>query len=93
MNINNKPFTSGKIARAITEYKVRSRYPTKWCVSDFRHSFAVNFLSKGGDMKDLQYILGHYNVHLTRQLYGEVTKKTLSKKFENSMDLYTATTP
>lgn len=47
---------------------------------DLRHSFAVNFLLDGGDMHKLQYILGHYDVHETKRLYGDVLKKKLKKE-------------
>lgn len=44
-------------------------------------------------MKELQYILGHYNIYMTRQLYGEATKLSLSKKIKHSSDLDTASPP
>lgn len=43
----------------------------KWTPMDLRHSFAVNFLAQGGEMR-LQYILGHNNIFDTKRLYGEV---------------------
>jgi integrase len=92
-NINNEPFTAAKIARALTEFRVRSRSEMKWRVCDFRHSYAVNFLSKGRALKDLQYILGHQNVFQTKQLYGEVTKNSLTKNYAKLSDLYSADTP
>lgn len=91
MTYYGEPFTKGKVGRAITEFKVRGKYQRDWCVSDFRHSFAVNFLSKGKSINQLQYILGHKNSQQTRDLYGEVSKKALVKNFTNPMDLGTAT--
>ena len=52
--------------RQVTEFKVKSKFAKNWCCSDFRHSFAVHFLSKGGSLNRLQYILGHSNVHQTK---------------------------
>ena len=87
-----EPFTKGKVGRSITEFKVKSKHARDWCVSDFRHSLAVNSLSKGKSINQLQYILGHKNSQQTRDLYGEVAKKALVKNFTNPMDLGTATT-
>lgn len=81
-----EPFTKNKLGRAVTEFKVKSKYPRDWCASDFRHSFAVNFLAKGRSMNDLQYILGHSNVYQTKQLYGGITKETIQKNFKNPFD-------
>ncbi len=38
----------------------------------FRHSFAYNFLKKGGQMYELMAILGHKNIGLTINLYGQL---------------------
>lgn len=85
-----EPFTKCKLGRAVTEFKVKSKFSKNWSCSDFRHSFAVHFLSKGGSLNKLQYLLGHSHVHQTKQLYGTVTKQVLAK---NSSNPYTATTP
>lgn len=84
-------FTKCKLGRAITEFKVKSKFEKNWCCSDFRHSFAVHFLSKGRSLNELQYILGHSHVQQTKQLYGEVTKRVIAKNPKNLLDPYTAT--
>lgn len=84
-----EPFTKTKLGRAVTEFKVKSKFAKNWSCSDFRHSFAVHFLSKGGSLNKLQYLLGHSNVYQTKQLYGTVTKQVLAKSSSNP---YTATT-
>lgn len=83
-----EPFTKCKLGRAVTEFKVKSKFSKNWSCSDFRHSFAVHFLSKGESLNKLQHLLGHSNVYQTKQLYGNVTKQVLAK---NSANPYTAT--
>ncbi len=46
---------------------------------DLCHSFVVNYLSKGDDMRTLQEILGHDNVFDTKRLYGEAVKKKVTE--------------
>ncbi len=41
-----------------------------WRCHDLRHSFAYNFLTKGGDMYALQAILGHKSIQHTVDFYG-----------------------
>ena len=70
-----KKFTKSKLGRAVTEFKLKSKFAKNWSCSDFRHSFSVHFLTKGGSLNKLQYLLGHSHVHQTKQLYGNVTKQ------------------
>lgn len=53
---------------------------------DLRHSLAVNHLSKGISLKELQYMLGHENVFTTKQLYGEAASKFTTRIFRNPLD-------
>jgi site-specific recombinase XerD len=39
---------------------------------DLRHSFAYNFLLKGGSMYSLQAVLGHKQISMTVDLYGNL---------------------
>lgn len=72
----NEPFTKNKMARVFDDFKAKRLYVGEWCPMDLRHSFAVNFLSRGNGLKELQYILGHSNVFDTKRIYEEaVTKK------------------
>ncbi len=43
---------------------------TKWVFRDLRFSYAVNFLKAGKDIKELQSILGHKHLLMTKELYG-----------------------
>jgi len=53
---------------------------------DLRHSFAVNFLANGGDLKELQQILGHDNVYDTKRLYGEALEKRIINHVTNPFE-------
>lgn len=44
----------------------------------FRHSFAFNYLRQGGDMRQLQHILGHRKLEMTVDLYGKITPADIS---------------
>lgn len=70
----NEPFTTNKLHRAICEFKEKKLCHSEWTLLDFRHSFAVNFLSKGGDIKELQRILGQGYLYETKKLYGDAAK-------------------
>lgn len=49
-------------------------YPDKkiWRCHDLRHSYAFHFLKKGGNMYQLQAILGHKTIGMTIDLYGQL---------------------
>jgi site-specific recombinase XerD len=50
-----------------------------WGCHDFRHSFAFNFLKRGGDMYALKAILGHKSIGLTVDLYGHFTAEHVER--------------
>lgn len=74
-----EPFTKTKLARLINEFKIKTKSKIKWTHLDLRHSYAVNYLKTGGEIKTLQYLLGHYKVFDTKLLYGEVIKNKIYK--------------
>ena len=72
--------TCNKLRRAIVEFKEKGHhYKKNWVIADIRHSFAVNFLAQGGDIRELQRILGHGNVYDTKKLYGEAVTQRVPK--------------
>jgi len=79
MTYYGEPFTTKKLSLAINEFKRKKFYTGPWCPMDLRHSFAVNFLSSGGELRVLQEILGHDNVFDTKRLYGEAVKKKVTE--------------
>ena len=54
--------------------RFRKNFPNgkNWALHSFRHSFAHQFLKNGGQMYALQAILGHANILLTVNLYGQL---------------------
>lgn len=54
---------------------LQRKHPTmkRWRCHDLRHTFAFNFLKRGGDMYALKAILGHRSIELTIDLYGHFT--------------------
>lgn len=61
-----------KIQRLIKKFKQEHTFEKNWQLHDFRHSFANNFLKKGGEMYQLQAILGHKSIQMTVDLYGNL---------------------
>ena len=47
-------------------------YKRDWGFHSLRHSFAYNYLKRGGNMYQLQAILGHYNITSTVNTYGRI---------------------
>jgi site-specific recombinase XerD len=47
-------------------------YKKDWGFHALRHSFAYNYLKRGGSMYQLQAILGHYNITSTVNTYGRI---------------------
>lgn len=48
-------------------------YKKDWGFHSLRHSFAYNYLKRGGSMYQLQAILGHYNITSTVNTYGRIS--------------------
>lgn len=46
----------------------------------FRHTFAREFLMKGGDLASLSDLLGHSSVMVTKHFYGTLTMRELKEK-------------
>jgi len=54
-------------------------YNKKWTYHAFRHSFAYNYLKRGGQMYELQAILGHKSIQMTVDLYGQLQACDIEK--------------
>lgn len=59
------------------EVRKKVAYKKHWTNHGFRHSFAFNYLRQGGDMRQLQHILGHRKLQMTVDLYGKIKPKDI----------------
>ena len=73
------PFNRGQLTRLISKYHKTFPKNKKWSCHTFRHSFAYNYLRDGGQMYQLQAILGHKTIGLTVNLYGAITAEDVEK--------------
>lgn len=60
------------LSRLINKFKAFFPMEKDWGCHSLRHSFAYNFLKKGGQMYQLQAILGHRSIDVTVDLYGQL---------------------
>ncbi|MBY0516995.1 MAG: site-specific integrase [Bacteriovoracaceae bacterium] len=76
-NSKNQILGRSSIQRTVVRFK--SLYPTghDWRLHDFRHSYANNFLKKGGEMYELQAMLGHKSIQMTVDLYGNLKSQDI----------------
>jgi len=61
-----------ELQKMINKFKHYFPMDKNWGCHSFRHSFAYNFLKKGGEMYQLQAILGHRGIQTTVDLYGQL---------------------
>jgi integrase len=54
----------------------------RFTVHDLRHTFASHFLKKGGDIKTLQYILGHRRLATTERYLHLVNSRALTSPID-----------
>lgn len=64
--------TKKELARLTNKFKCYFPNGKNWGCHSLRHSFAYNFLKKGGQMYQLQAILGHRGIETTVDLYGQL---------------------
>ena len=75
----NQPFTPKKLMMDINEFIKKTKYPRNLTPAHLRHSFAINFLTGGGDIRELQRTLGHKRVNITRNTYGKATAERINQ--------------
>lgn len=82
-----EPFTKNKLRRLVAEFKIKTGFKKSWTPMDLRHSFAVNFLLENGDMKRLQYILGHKSIYDTKKLYADALSEKMQKRVFSPLEI------
>lgn len=68
--LEGRPLRKDILVRELRILKRQIGIEEDWVYRDLRHSYAVNFLKSGGDIADLQKIMGHIHVRMTEELYG-----------------------
>jgi integrase len=66
------PITKAVVKHYLKHLKLKYRHEKNWTFHSLRHSFAYNFLKKGGQMYQLQAVLGHKSIQMTVDLYGNL---------------------
>ncbi|MAZ48549.1 MAG: hypothetical protein CME65_08295 [Halobacteriovoraceae bacterium] len=70
---NKERINRGVYGRLFNKFKAFFPLENKdWGSHSLRHSFAYNYLKKGGKMYQLQAILGHRSIDVTIDLYGQL---------------------
>lgn len=84
-SLYGEKMTKRKLSAYINEFKKHFGIKEKWMYWDLRHSFAHNFLIRGGDLKQLKAILGLRSIQTAGTVYGlNVPKKLeISSPFES----------
>jgi integrase/recombinase XerD len=67
-----------ELARIMNKFKAFFPMEKDWGCHSLRHSFAYNFLMKGGQMYQLQAILGHRSIDVTVDLYGQLQAQDIA---------------
>lgn len=67
-----KQLHRSELARLMVKFKHFFPLDKDWGCHSLRHSFAYNFLKRGGEMYQLQAILGHRGIQVTVDLYGQL---------------------
>lgn len=81
--------TTRSVENIVKKYAILAGLPIFTVPHTIRHSFSTDILSKGGDLRILQELLGHSDISTT-QIYTHVVSKQLRdvhRKFHSGKDL------
>jgi integrase len=62
----------GQLHRLMKQFSKHFPTEKKLGLHSLRHSYAYNYLKKGGEMYQLQAVLGHKHIQVTVDLYGQL---------------------
>ena len=74
------------VCRTFQSYLAKAGLP-RHRMHDLRHTFAVNSIMAGDDIKTLQENMGHYSAAFTLDRYGHVTP-TMHRESANRMQAF-----
>ena len=86
---DGSPFKYYNISQRFAHRRKKLDLPEEIHFHCLRHTFATMFLEEGGEMKTLQYLLGHSTYKMTADLYSHVTekmKKSAQKKITRAVN-------
>ncbi len=83
LNRDGQPLSRQGLWKIIKKYQKQSGLPDGITPHTLRHSFAVNLLENGADLRSVQEMLGHNNIAST-QVYERVINNKLSEIYTNS---------
>ncbi len=72
-----KALHKAELSRLTHKFNAFFPMDKKWTCHSLRHSFAYNFLKAGGEMYQLQAILGHQGIQVTVDLYGQLKSQDI----------------
>lgn len=73
-----KPLTKCAFAKRWKSFC--KRYNTNVTAHQLRHAYATMLFEAGIEEKDAQYLMGHSDINLTRQIYTHIRKERLKKE-------------
>lgn len=62
-----------QLQRLLNRFRKHFPIDKDWGLHSLRHSFAYNYLKKGGEMYQLQAVLGHKHIQVTVDTYGQLS--------------------
>lgn len=78
-NEKGEPFGREQLARLIKKFKHHFPMEKNWTLHSLRHSLAYNFLKTGGEMYQVQAILGHRHIGTTVDIYGQIAAQDVER--------------
>ena len=73
-NLEGLPLKKHILGRELKKFQTQAGLDTKWNLLDLITSFGLAFLKAGGNIEDLQKIMGHQNVATTKDIFNRHLK-------------------